>query len=77
MEPSATAMRSVSGLADTSTMRTSPFSSMWVSFWSVMLVAFLLVEWLDSENVSDAERCGAVRRAEAERKQSGARSQAP
>ncbi len=36
MNPSATATRSVSGLADTSTMRTSPFSSICVSSWSVM-----------------------------------------
>ena len=32
MEPSATATRSVSAFCETSTMRTSPLSSMWVSF---------------------------------------------
>ena len=36
MNPSATATRSVSAFCDTSTMRTSPFSSIWVSCRSVI-----------------------------------------
>ena len=41
MNPSATATRSVSAFCETSTMRTSPFSSMCVSFWSVMSLSFM------------------------------------
>ena len=39
MKPSATATRSVSAFCDTSTIRTSPFSSIWVSC-SVIAIPF-------------------------------------
>ena len=41
MKPSATATRSVSAFCDTSTMRTSPCSSIWVSCCSVMGVSLV------------------------------------